>query len=179
MTTPPNYPVDANWNAPFPPPPTPNGRRRNAIVIALVSAVVVIACGVTLLLTLTGSSKNKTFTLNGTVTVTCSDTYGSSISAQACASGYSDLHAGAQVEIFNEKQELLATGTLLAGAGPTASTGEYSSISVVTVYAFVVSNVPRGAKQYGVHVGNTNRGIIWKTEDEAARDGFALSIGGS
>ncbi|WP_285476767.1 hypothetical protein [Amycolatopsis sp. NBRC 101858] len=36
----------------------------------------------------------------------------------------------------------------------------------------------RRAERYGVHVGNSNRGTLWKDADEAERVGFQLSIGG-
>lgn len=138
------------------------------------------------MLTLTGSSEGKTFTLNGTVSVSCSLT--TSSASKVCASGYADIHSGAQVEIFNERNEILTTGSLRMRQPPTAMTPSASSTrarsyydtmgAVVTIYSFTIPDVPRGAKQYGVHVGNSNRGIIWADEKQASSIGFLLSIGG-
>jgi hypothetical protein len=156
----------------------PQKKRKTALLISLLGAVVVIAALVTLVVILSsGSDEDETFTLRGTMAVTCSSSSYRSFSSSGCAAGYSDLHAGAQVEIYNEKQEILATGMLTSDAAPTVSTGSYSSLAVVTTYAFTIPDVPRGAKQYGVHVGNSNRGIIWAPEAQASTTGFTLSIG--
>ncbi|GHE84488.1 hypothetical protein GCM10017786_15220 [Amycolatopsis deserti] len=138
-------------------------------IVSAIAAFLLIAGAVTLALTLGAESAGgKTFTLNGSMAVSCTSTYG-------CV-GYSDIHSGAQVEVYNEKREILATGYLTKASEPSASRGGYST-SVVTTYTFTIPDVPRGAKQYGVHVGNDNRGIIWATEDDASTLGFVLTLG--
>lgn len=156
-----------------PEPVQPNKRKR-ALILAAAGIVIVI---VILVEVLPSALNPKTFTLRGAMAVICSSTYGSYSSA-TCA-GYGDLSVGAQVEVLNEKQEILTTGTLLQGADPTATTGRNYSASVATIYTFSIPDVPRGEKQYGVHIGNANRGVIWEDEEKASNDGFFLSIGGN
>lgn len=95
---------------------------------------------------------SDTFAVHGSVTVNC---------GTSCL-GYGDITAGAQVEIVDNSNSVLAVGYLASGDG---------------TYEFTVPNVPRGKPLYGVHVGNANRGVIWESEAEASTTGFALSIG--
>ncbi len=94
---------------------------------------------------------SKTFTISGSITV-----------AYSSVGGYQDIRSGAQVEVTNERNEILAVGSLTSGSGGT--------------YWFTVTEVPTGHRLYGVHVGNANRGVVWKSETEA-KAGFFLSLG--
>jgi hypothetical protein len=78
--------------------------------------------------------------------------------------GYSDIRGGGQVEIVNQKNEVIALGTL------TKVSGGYCSFTAS------VANIPTGEKMYGAKMGNANRGVIWKSEDEA-RQGWQLTLG--
>lgn len=170
MTEPSTFPAEAAL---------PPKRPKTALVLSLVAVVLVLAGALTLGLSQSGgraSEEAETFTVHGTMTVLCTSSYGS-YSSSGCSAGYSDLHPGAQVELFNEKQEILATTELHTGTGSTTGTSGYSSLSTLRSYSFEIPDVPRGAKQYGVHIGNSNRGIVWATEAEATTTGFALSIG--
>ncbi|MBB2933486.1 hypothetical protein FHX82_000506 [Amycolatopsis bartoniae] len=126
------------------------------LVIALAAA----ATSVTLAATgvFGGDSRQLTpvasemFTVHGTVTVNCST---------SCL-GYGDITAGAQVEIVDNSNSVLAVGYLTGDNG---------------TYDFTVEEVPRGRPLYGAHVGNVNRGVIWESEEQASTTGFALSIG--
>lgn len=104
---------------------------------------------------------NDTFTVQGTLTVNCAST----------CEGYGDIVAGAQVEVVNDKQQTLAVSSLAYGGN--ASSYSYSTNS----YTFTVPGVPRGEKLYGVHIGNQNRGVIWKNEHDAESVGFQLTLG--
>lgn len=79
--------------------------------------------------------------------------------------GYSDIRSGSQVEIVNQKNEVLAHGTL-----------ERSVPVSDCTFSASVEDIPSGEKMYGAKVGNVNRGVIWKNETEA-RSGWALSLG--
>lgn len=80
--------------------------------------------------------------------------------------GYSDIRSGAQVEVINQKNEVLAVGNL-DNTGPDCQ------------FWSLIKGVPAGEKLYGVKVGNANRGVIWKTEDEArGGGGWTLTLGG-
>ncbi|MFD2418317.1 hypothetical protein [Amycolatopsis pigmentata] len=159
---------------PVEPVPVKRKKPKRTLIVTGAGAFIVV---VILALTLPSLLKPKTFRLNGAMTVMCSTTYGT-YSSSNCA-GYSDLRPGAQVVVYNEKQEILATGTLVKAADPTATTSSSRSVSDSTIYQFSIADVPRGEKQYGVHIGNSNRGVIWKNEQEASTDGFLLSIGGN
>jgi hypothetical protein len=121
-----------------------DGRHRRDVVLT----------GVTLALILNPAAPT-TFSLTGSMTVTCG-TYG--------CGGYSDIHAGAQVEVVDRDNRVLAVG-------------ELRQSGVSGSYAFMVVDVPKGKGMYGVHIGNNNRGVIWKSEAEASTSGFALSLG--
>lgn len=96
-----------------------------------------------------------TFAVHGTVTLAC----------PSCP-GYSDIGDGAQVEILDRANTVLAVGVL------DPDTDVFSRTRT-----FTVPDVPTGEGMYGVHVGNINRGVIWESEAQAASSGFALSIG--
>ncbi|QWF79276.1 hypothetical protein [Amycolatopsis sp. CA-230715] len=142
-----------------PTPPVTRGRRRwpwlaGALVVA---AAVAVAAVVILSDEPTSSRSGK---ITGSMKINC---------VSSCT-GYGDIRDGAQVILYNEKNEVLAITQLALGTVTTESTGERS-------YSFTFTHAPRGHKQYGVHVGNDNRGVIWKSESEAFDGGFAISIG--
>lgn len=142
-------------------PPPPKRRIGGWIVLG----VVVVLAVVSVTLAATGVfSLNKTpaaqvvpatFDVHGTVTLSC----------PGCP-GYSDLDSGAQVEILDRANTVLAVGAVDANNDVFSRT-----------FTFTVRGVPTGKGMYGVHVGNVNRGVIWESEDQAATSGFALSIG--
>lgn len=76
--------------------------------------------------------------------------------------GYSDLHDGTEVELVNSKNEVLRVTHL--------------NVTGVCLFEFTLDEVPTGEDLYGVHIGNNNRGVTWKTEEEA-REGYSLGIG--
>ncbi|RSM64951.1 hypothetical protein DMH04_50245 [Kibdelosporangium aridum] len=84
----------------------------------------------------------------------------------SCESGgYRDIRSGGQVEIVNQKHEVLALGTLTRS---TLASCEFMA---------TVANIPFGERMYGAKLGNANRGIIWKTESEARSTGWSLTLG--
>lgn len=100
------------------------------------------------------SAPSNTFDIAGKLSV-----------ASGCGrGGYSDLRSGAEVELVNQKNEVLAVTTLDPAGG-------------YCEFEFTLRGVPRGERLYGVHIGNNNRGTIWRTEEEAGRGGFELEIG--
>lgn len=108
----------------------------------------------------TGPDRDKATASNGF-------TISGSMTASGCGSGgYSDIRAGAQVEVTNQGNEVLGVTSL------------EKSGSAYCTFKFRVSGIPSGQKLYGVHVGNSNRGVIWKTEQEARTEGFLLTLGG-
>ncbi len=132
-----------------------------------IGALVLIAVGsiVAVLLT-SGDAKPATtapatFALRGTVVVNCPST----------CSGYSDITVGSQVEVLNQHNEVLAVGQLESGYNPQKNTN-----GVSPDYVFMIPVVPRGQGLYGVHIGNANRGVIWKPESDAATTGFQLIV---
>ncbi|KJK45496.1 hypothetical protein UK23_26030 [Lentzea aerocolonigenes] len=94
------------------------------------------------------------FTVSGSMTVDGS-----------CGSGgYSDIRDGTQVEILNQDNKVLGVSTL------NKSTGSCH-------FTFTVRDVPAGERLYGASTGNSNRGVIWKTQQEAMAEGFHLTLG--
>ncbi len=140
--------------------------RRTALLV-LVFLFVVAAATVTIVLTTTSGSKEPTtFTLKGTIYV-----------AKCTSSGYGDLLPGAQVEVKDQSGEVLGVGTVeLSDAVANRKSGETLDLRAICTSKFSVADVPAGRKMYGVHIGNNNRGVIWKAESEA-KQGFELSIG--
>lgn len=102
---------------------------------------------------------STSFTATLTMTVSLG-TYG-----ECEGGGYGDIRSGAQVEIVNQKREVLAIGTL---ARATSSGCTFNA---------TITEIPLGEKMYGAKVGNANRGIIWQTEAEARTVGWALTLG--
>jgi hypothetical protein len=95
-----------------------------------------------------------TFSVEGSMTVDGS-----------CGSGgYSDIRDGAQVEIVNQDNKVLGVSALKKGADR-------------CFFAFTVRDIPTGERLYGASTGNANRGVIWKTQQEAVAEGFHLTLG--
>jgi hypothetical protein len=90
--------------------------------------------------------------------------------------GYSDLLPGAQVQVTGQNGEVLAVSTLEFSDAVTKRQAG-ADMKALCTSTFSVPNVPAGRGLYGVHIGNGNRGVIWKNEDEA-KNGVDLSIGG-
>ena len=101
------------------------------------------------------SSKPDVFTITGTMTV----------HGRCGSGGYSDIEVGSQVEIVNQDNKVLAVSTLKSGDGLLCS------------FKFTVVGVPEGERLYGAKIGNSNRGVIWHSEQEAKLDGFHLTLG--
>ena len=100
------------------------------------------------------SSSPDVFTVSGTMTVN-----------GLCGSGgYSDIRRGSQVEIVNQDNEVLGVGTLETGVGSCS-------------FKFSVSGIPEGERLYGAKIGNSNRGVIWHSEQDAKYQGFHLTLG--
>lgn len=99
-------------------------------------------------------SSPDTFAVDGSMTVNGS-----------CGSGgYSDMRDGAQVEIVNQDNRVLGVSSLEKG-----ESGCY--------FTFSVQDIPSGERLYGATTGNSNRGVIWKTQQEAMTEGFHLTLG--
>lgn len=172
MTDYPQWTPQPPHQQPFTPiPPVPPKKPKVLLPLIVFGVVAAVAVAITLVLTWPKSHAAtpaavvapKTFVVHGTMSVTCSS-YG--------CGGYSDLTTGAQVEVLNQDNKVLGVGTLLPSS---TYKGNYSSSD--KDFEFDVKDIPRGERLYGVHVGNNNRGVIWKTEEEASTVGFAVSIG--
>lgn len=100
-----------------------------------------------------------------TFTATVSMEISLGYSSRCESGGYSDIRAGAQVQIVNQKNDVLAVGTLERPA-PDACR-----------FLAIVKDIPLGEAMYGAKLGNANRGVIWKTEAEARKDSWYLSLG--
>jgi hypothetical protein len=140
---------------------------RRAIMLTFAVAVLLAGATIISVLTIGKDSKPTTFSISGSMTVSNCYSSGSS-------SGYSDLLPGAQVEVTAQNGEVLGVSTLKPftnDANPDAA-----DLSSLCIRVFTVPDIPTGRTLYGVHIGNTNRGIIWKNEVDA-RAGFILNIG--
>jgi hypothetical protein len=83
--------------------------------------------------------------------------------------GYTDIAAGAEVDVLDSAGKVLGIGNLQTPAiGDDAESCSY---------AFTVAAVPAGQKIYGVRVGNTARGVVHFTEAQLF-DGPELTLGG-
>jgi hypothetical protein len=82
-----------------------------------------------------------------------------------CSSGgYSDIREGTQVEIVNQRNEVVALGTLHRISGDCS-------------FSTSIDDIPTGENMYGAKLGNANRGVIWKKEGEVRSEGWALTLG--
>jgi hypothetical protein len=145
----------------------PARRKRKLLFFAAAVIVVALATVLTVVLTMSGSTS-----VNGTLSLLCD--MQCTKSAADGYDGYSDLRDGAQVTLVNESGRVLATTELHR------TPGEQTKIvdgMWVRSFTFTFADVP-SADRYGVHVGNSNRGTLWKDADEAESVGFQLSLGG-
>jgi hypothetical protein len=151
-------------------PPAGDGMSKQNKIAALVAAGVLGLAAIATVLVLTIANQNVTgvptaaqptsFAANITMGV-------SAVGYSSCESGgYSDIRDGAQVQIVNQKNEVLAVG-ILSRTSPTKCE-----------FASVVGDIPLGQKMYGAKLGNANRGVIWKSEEEAQTSGWSLNLGG-
>lgn len=148
------------------PQPVPRSRKPLVFIVAAVVAAV-IATVVAIVFTTSGSTS-----VNGTLSLQCDM---QCIKATADGyDGYTDLSDGSQVTLVNESGQVVASTELRR------TPGEETKIldgMWVRTFSFTFTDVP-SADRYGVHVGNSNRGTLWKDADEAERVGFQLSLGG-
>jgi len=133
--------------------------------IMLLIAVIVIAAAAAIGFALAASGDSDAGTAKTVFTV--SGTMDLGQCARRGAANPADLQVGAQVEVTAQNGDVLGVGTLTPYANP----DEPNSCK----RSFDVPNVPSGQALYGVHVGNANRGVIWKNEADAG-GGFELSI---
>ncbi|VVJ15240.1 Uncharacterised protein [Amycolatopsis camponoti] len=148
------------------PPPVSRSRKPLVFVVGGVVAVAIAAVVAVVLMT-SGSTS-----VNGTLSLLC-DMQCTKSTADGY-DGYTDLSNGSQVTLVNESGRVVATTELHR------TPGEETKIvdgMWVRTFTFTFADVP-SAERYGVHVGNSNRGTLWKDADEAERAGFQLSIGG-
>jgi len=134
-------------------------------ILGFIAAAAIVVVGATIavvVLVLPGEKSE----LDGGGAEPASFTVAGSLQVIGCSSrGYSDLEPGAQVTVQAQDGSVLGIGTLLQ-----------SGDSYGCARTFTVPNVPAGLSLYGVAVGNKNRGVIWRNEQDA-RNGFALTIG--
>jgi hypothetical protein len=162
--------TEANTDqAPQPEPvPQPVRRKRKPLVF-IVAAVVATALATVLVVVLTTSGSTS---VNGKLSLLC-DMQCIKSTADGY-DGYGDLSDGSQVTLADE------SGRIVASTELHRTPGEETKIvdgMWVRTFTFTFAEVP-SADRYGVHVGNSNRGTLWKDADEAERAGFQLSIGG-
>lgn len=95
-----------------------------------------------------------TFAVDGSMTV----------NGNCGSGGYTDIRDGAQVEILNQDDKVLGVSALKRGTSS-------------CFFTFSVRDIPTGERLYGASTGNSNRGVIWKTQQEAIAEGFHLTLG--
>jgi hypothetical protein len=150
--------------------------RSDKIAAFAVLGILAIVAVVAAIVLATGKDDGKPSFLSGTgagdtaaatsfsASLTMSVTLGSYGSCES--GGYGDIRSGAQVEIVNQKHEVIALGTLRK-----SSTGTCE-------FEASIKDIPVGEKMYGAKVGNANRGVIWQSENDARTMGWALTLGG-
>lgn len=167
--------IDANIEAQTRAPQEISMSRQSKIVAFVAASVLSLAAIVTALVLASSKNDNASNPLGiaGLAATTAAPTsFAANITmgvsgATRCESGgYSDIRDGAQVQVVNQKNEVLAVG-ILSRTSPTKCE-----------FASVVGDIPFGEKMYGAKVGNANRGVIWKSEDEAKTSGWSLNLGG-
>lgn len=137
-------------------------------------ALAVLACGV-----LTGcvsaangsastSGEATSFRLSGTLDMDYDPGYYSSDLSCVGSGGYSDIHEGAPVTVYDNGGQIIALGAL----GP----GRRNSVEGTCRFKFEVSAVPAGKGFYQYEI--SHRGKLTVTEDEAAAGGLAATLGG-
>lgn len=151
MTDPDQPRPTPDWSPPPQPPATPTAGRWKWLIPLVV--VLVVGVGVGGYLAVRAFSD---FTITGRIV----------INEKTCdLRGYQDVSEGAQVQVVSQSNEVLGVGTLSRVWGERLCT-----------YRFTIPDVPSGERLYGVRMGNTNRGTLWKNEDEVRR-GVELSLG--
>ena len=83
--------------------------------------------------------------------------------------GYTDIHSGAAVTVYDAGGEVIAVGAL---SDPKASDPE---LIVSCEFTVTVPNVPRGERFYAVEV--THRGRVTVSAEQAEAGGFWASLG--
>jgi hypothetical protein len=163
------YPQSFPPNAGIPPtgPLSTKSKRRRWPLIA--GAVVILAAGgaVAGILLLTG--KSSTHTVNGTAEIYDASDLGGLSKGDSCVStiasgGYSDIQPGLAVNVTNQNNTFLSSGTLAGGT--IASDGGCA-------FTFTVSGLPN-AKDYGFTV--SSRGTVWYTPSELQSNGWAVLL---
>lgn len=161
--------ADANTYQPPLPEPVPQPARRSRKPLAITGAVVVAALAAVLIIAFTTSG---TTSVTGNLSLLC-DMKCTKATANGY-DGYRDVHEGAQVTLVNEGGQVIAITELRRAPGE--NTNVVDGMWVRT-FTFTFAEVP-DADRYGVHVGNNNRGTLWKNADEIEQGGFQLTIGG-
>ncbi|MFI6031028.1 hypothetical protein [Amycolatopsis magusensis] len=162
--------ADANTYQSLPPEPLPQpARRSRKPLFIVIGAVVAAALAAALIFAFTALG---TTSVNGSLSLLC-DTKCTEATANGY-DGYRDVHDGSQVTLVNEGGQVIAITELRRTPGE--NTNVVDGMWVRT-FTFTFAEVPN-ADRYGVHVGNNNRGTLWKNADEIERDGFHLTIGG-
>ncbi|MEA5358866.1 hypothetical protein VA596_04915 [Amycolatopsis sp., V23-08] len=168
--------AEPNLFQPPPPEPVPQpepvsqpARRSRKPLFVVLGAAAATVLAVVLIIVFTTAGPSS---VHGTLSLLC-DLKCTKAAADGY-DGYSDLGNGSQVTLVDETGQVVATTELRR------SPGEETKIvdgAWVRTFTFTFTDVP-SADRYGVHVGNNNRGTLWKSADETERDGFSLTIGG-
>ncbi|MFG1638866.1 hypothetical protein ACGFMK_01130 [Amycolatopsis sp. NPDC049252] len=170
--------MTADPNTYQPPPPEPVSQpdtvsqpahrsRKHLFIVLGAAAVAVLAAVLIIVFTTSGPSS-----VHGTLSLLC-DMKCTKAAADGY-DGYGDLSNDSQVTLVDETGKVVATTELHR------TPGEETKIvdgMWVRTFTFTFTDVP-SADRYGVHLGNNNRGTLWKSADETARDGFSLTVGG-
>ncbi|WP_328448465.1 hypothetical protein [Amycolatopsis sp. NBC_00438] len=144
--------------------PPAHRSRKPLFIVAGAAVVAVVATILIIVFTTSGPSS-----VNGTLSLLCDMKC-----TKAAADGYGDLSSGSQVTLVDETGQVVATTQLRRTPGEETKIVEGMWVRTFT---FTFTDVP-SAERYGVHLGNTNRGTLWKSAEETERDGFSLTIGG-
>ncbi len=174
--------------APLPPqPPNHTVRNRIGIVLAFVLAGVTLI-GVPLagmqlfntsVDTLTSRETPKLptvfpaskFTVSGTVSAEASEYVSDSSGGDLCYTdsdgGYSDIEAGAQIEVQNGEGATIALGTLAPGVKDGADCD----------FGFTISDIPEGESIYSFRAGNSIRGGMKYTRQQLKDDDDTIALG--
>jgi hypothetical protein len=162
--------AEPNTYQPLQPEPVPEAARRSRKPLFIVVGTAVCAALAAVLIIVFTTSGS--ISVNGTLSLLC-DMECTKATANGY-NGYGDLSDGSQVTLVNEAGQVVATTELhhTPDEKPNLVDGVW-----LRTFTFTFTDVP-GADRYGVHVGNSNRGTLWKNADETERDGFHLTIGG-
>ncbi|UUV31129.1 hypothetical protein NQK81_41315 [Amycolatopsis roodepoortensis] len=154
---------------PDPVPMSHPSRRSRKLIFIVVGAVLAASIAAVLIIVTTASSPKS---VNGTLYLLC-DRQCTKATANGY-DGYSDISDGSQVTLVDEAGQVIAITELRRA--PDEKTSVIGGVWVRT-FTFAFAEVP-SADRYGVHVGNNNRGTLWKNSDEIEKSGFHLTIGG-